>query len=251
MNLPSTAATIGLLVSGGLDSSILLAHLLALGRRVRPFYVQSGLIWQAVELRGLCRYLTALRRPTLEELVTLEMPLADVYGNHWSVNGRRVPDADSPDEAVFLPGRNALLVIKAALWCAHHGIEQLALAPLGSSPFADATPAFFDEFESAMNRAMLGNVRIVRPFAEYDKRQVMELGREFPLQWTFSCIHPARGLHCGRCNKCAERRGAFRMIGADDPTQYAQEGRESVEGRKSKMERVENAERGGGKGMRR
>jgi 7-cyano-7-deazaguanine synthase len=229
MNSPSPTATIGLLVSGGLDSSILLAHLLALGRRVRPFYVQSGLIWQGAELRGLRRYLAALHGP-LEELVTLELPLADVYRDHWSVNGRCVPDADSPDEAVFLPGRNALLVIKAALWCAHHGIDQLALAPLGTSPFADATPAFFDEFESAMNRAMLGHVRIVRPFAEYGKRQVMELGREFPLQWTFSCIHPWRDLHCGRCNKCAERRGAFRMIGADDPTQYAEAGRRSGQG---------------------
>jgi 7-cyano-7-deazaguanine synthase len=223
MNSSASTATIGLLVSGGLDSSILLAHLLALGRRVRPFYIRSGLIWQAAELRGLRRYLAALRAPTLDELVTLDLPLADVYQTHWSVTGRRVPDADSPDEAVYLPGRNALLVIKAALWCAHHGIDQLALAPLGTSPFADATPAFFDEFESAMNRAMLGQVRIVRPFAEYGKRQVMELGREFPLTWTFSCIHPIRGLHCGRCNKCAERRAAFRMIGADDPTRYAEE----------------------------
>ena len=235
MNVSASTATMGLLVSGGLDSSILLAHLLALGRRVRPFYVRSGLIWQVAELRGLRRFLAALPAPTLEELVTLDLPLADVYRNHWSVTGHRVPDADSPDEAVHLPGRNALLVIKAALWCAHHGIEQLALAPLGSSPFADATPAFFDEFESAMNRAMSGPVRIVRPFADYGKRQVMELGREFPLEWTFSCIHPKRGLHCGRCNKCAERRRAFQMIGDHDPTQYAEA--ERKKGHKEKGER--------------
>jgi 7-cyano-7-deazaguanine synthase len=220
MNRPVPTATIGLLVSGGLDSSILLAHLLAGGRQVRPFYVRSGLVWQAAELRALGRYLAAVQVPALEDLVTLELPLADVYQDHWSVTGRGVPDADSLDEAVYLPGRNALLVIKAALWCARHGIEQLALAPLGSSPFADATPEFFDDFESAMNRAMAGRIRLLRPFANLGKRQVMELGRAFPLQWTFSCINPARGMHCGRCNKCAERRAAFRMIGANDPTEY-------------------------------
>jgi 7-cyano-7-deazaguanine synthase len=214
------AAIIGLLVSGGLDSSILLAHLLAGGQRVRPFYVRSGLVWQMAEFDALRRFVAAVQIPALEELVTLDLPLADIYQDHWSVTGRGVPDAESRDEAVYLPGRNALLVIKAALWCARHGIGQLALAPLGSSPFADATPEFFNDFESAMNRAMLGRVRLLRPFADLGKRQVMELGRAFPLQWTFSCINPAQGMHCGNCNKCAERRAAFRLIGAEDPTDY-------------------------------
>jgi len=38
---------------------------------------------------------------------------------------------------------------------------------------------------------------------------------------TFSCIAPVDGLHCGRCNKCAERAAAFRLTGTDDPTPYA------------------------------
>ena len=38
----------------------------------------------------------------------------------------------------------------------------------------------------------------------------MELGRDMPLELTFSCIDPRDGLHCGRCNKCAERQEAFR-----------------------------------------
>ena len=43
-------STIGLMLSGGLDSSILLGHLLREGHRVRPFYVQSQLVWQPAEL---------------------------------------------------------------------------------------------------------------------------------------------------------------------------------------------------------
>jgi 7-cyano-7-deazaguanine synthase len=54
-----------------------------------------------------------------------------------------------------------------------------------------------------------------------NKNQVMQLGRELPLELTFSCIAPLRGLHCGRCNKCAERQAAFRAAALPDRTAYA------------------------------
>ena len=76
-------------------------------------------------------------------------------------------------------------------------------------------------FARAVNQAVSGRVGIVRPLAGLDKRQVMRLGREMPLEWTFSCLSPAGGLHCGGCNKCAERRQAFRLAELEDPTAYA------------------------------
>ena len=215
--------TVGVLASGGLDSSILLAHLVERGQRVRPFYVRFGLVWQAAELAALKRFLAAVDSARLGPLVLLDMPIAELYGDHWSITGRGVPGEDTPDEAVYLPGRNALLVVKAVLWCQLHGIEELALAPLCSNPFHDATPAFFAEMEAALNRGADNPVRIVRPFADFSKRQVMQLGREYPLQATFSCIDPRGGEHCGVCNKCAERKHAFRLIGALDPTTYQNE----------------------------
>jgi 7-cyano-7-deazaguanine synthase len=217
--------TVALLASGGLDSSILLAHLIerggAAGRRVQPIYVRSDVIWHDAELAGLRRFLAAIACDRLEPLIVLDLPLADLYGPHWSVTGVGVPGDDSADEAVYLPGRNALLIVKAAVWCRLHGIGQLALAPLRANPFPDATPEFFAAFEAAINQATDGELRITTPFAEFDKRQVMELGRGYPLHLTFSCIRPRGGLHCGRCNKCAERRRAFELIDYDDPTQYA------------------------------
>jgi 7-cyano-7-deazaguanine synthase len=218
-NLPPP--TTGVLASGGLDSSILVAHLVGRGDRVRPFYIRFGLSWQDAELAALRRFLTAIAGPGLEPLVVLEMPVADLYGNHWSITGRGVPGADTPDEAVYLPGRNLLLAVKAALWCQLHNIEQLALAPLRSNPFPDATPDFFSHFEALLNRGPIGRVRIARPFAELSKRQVLKLGRQYPLELTFSCISPVGHLHCGVCNKCAERQEAFPLIGEPDPTTYA------------------------------
>jgi 7-cyano-7-deazaguanine synthase len=218
----NNAETIGVLLSGGLDSAILAAHLLDSGHVVQPFYIRSQLVWEMSELESVRRYLRAMASPNLRELVTLELPVADLYrGDHWSITGRNPPNAHSPDEAVFLPGRNALLIVKAAVWCQLNDIEQLALAPLGTSPFADATAEFFESLEVTLNRSGQRPLRIARPFAGMDKRQVMQLGQRYPLELTFSCISPQAGLHCGECNKCAERQMAFRAVGREDETCYA------------------------------
>jgi len=211
---------VGLLLSGGLDSSILLIHFLKNSWRIRPFYVRCGLYWESAEALAVSRYLNAVEGPNLEPLVTLELPVRDIYGQHWSVTGHGIPAFDSADQAMFLPGRNALLIMKAALWCQLHQIPDLALATLQSNPFPDASPQFFDEFESALKIALSIPVRILRPFEKLDKRQVMNLGRDAPLELTFSCVAPIDGRHCGNCNKCRERQRAFGLVGLHDPTIY-------------------------------
>jgi len=216
----SQAEVVGVLASGGLDSSILIGNLLRRGRRVQPFYIRTGVVWQTAELGGLERFLAAIATEGLSRLVVLDLPLADLYAGHWSLTGVQTPAADSPDEAVFLPGRNALLLVKPAVWCQLHGINELAIAPLGTSPFDDASAGFLRDFEAAINRGSSSRVRLVRPFGEMTKQQVMALGRDLPLELTFLCIAPVKGLHCGGCNKCAERRGAFKDAGIGDRTTY-------------------------------
>jgi 7-cyano-7-deazaguanine synthase len=222
MGSGSSSNIIGVLASGGLDSSILIGHLLREGRRVQPFYVRTGVAWQAAEEAGLGRFLAAVATGELAKLVVLEMPLADLYGEHWSLTGRQVPGADSPDEAVFLPGRNALLLVKAAVYCQLHGIGELALAPLGTSPFEDAGSAFVHDFQSAINRGSAYSVTLTLPFRERTKQSVMSLGSGLPLELTMSCISPVGETHCGRCNKCAERQAAFQEAGIEDRTEYVE-----------------------------
>jgi len=211
----------GLLFSGGLDSAILLSQLLSHGWQVRPFYVRTGCLWQDEELAAVRALLAALRQPKLERMVELEMPVDDLYADHWSITGNAVPDDHSPEDAVFLPGRNPLLLLKPVLWCAMHGVSKLALATLAANPFDDAKPDFFARFEAMIEQATGHEVRIVRPFEMLSKRCVMQLGRDAPLELTFSCLSPTGGLHCGRCNKCAERSAAFGHLSAGDPTKYA------------------------------
>ena len=213
--------TMGLLLSGGLDSAILLHQLLAHNWNVQPFYVRTGCLWQDEERRAIDWLLTAHARPALAELVELALPVDDLFANHWSITGESVPDHRSADEAVFLPGRNPLLLIKPALWCVMHGVSKLALATLSANPFDDAKPDFFERFEAMIAQATGREVHIVRPFEMLSKRCVMQLGREAPLELTFSCLAPVGGRHCGRCNKCAERAAAFAHLECGDPTPYA------------------------------
>lgn len=221
MIAPTQNSATGVLISGGLDSSILLASLVERGHLVQPFYIRSGVVWERQEMTAARKFVSALASPLVRPLVLLDMPLRDLYAGHWSVTGRATPDAESADEAVYLPGRNAMLLVKAAVWCQLHRIPYLALAPLGTSPFEDASAEFINHFETAINFGAPVPVRLLLPFARMDKRQVMELGRGHPLQHTFSCIAPVDGLHCGSCNKCAERQAAFRLVDLVDPTHYA------------------------------
>lgn len=220
VSLPTHLPSVAVLISGGLDSAILLGEFLRAGPAVHPLYVCHGLYWEAAELSHLRRFLDALRAPSLRPLTVLEMPVADLYGEHWSVTGRDVPGAEAPDESVFLPGRNVLLLAKALLWCHLHGVPAVALAALESNPFPDATPAFFAAYEGVVNTAVGGQVRVLRPYLGLTKAAVMRRSRGLPLELTFSCLRPVNDRHCGRCNKCGERRRAFADAGLIDPTEY-------------------------------
>jgi 7-cyano-7-deazaguanine synthase len=239
--MPETSSAAAVLLSGGLDSAILLGEVLREHSPVHPLYVQSGLFWEPAELEHLHRFLAWLgadlksaakhsaakhsaAKRSAAPLTLLQMPVADLYGDHWSITGRNVPDARTPDEAVFLPGRNVLLLAKAMLWCHLHRVPTLMLGVLGANPFADATPDFFARFQAAVNQAVSGRVQVCRPFAGLSKVEVLRRGRELPLELTFSCIQPKAGLHCGCCNKCAERIHAFRAAGLEDRTAYHPEG---------------------------
>jgi 7-cyano-7-deazaguanine synthase len=209
----------GLLLSGGIDSCVLLAELVRQGHAVQPFYIHTDLVWAEEELAGLRRFLAATNLPGVANPVIFRVPLGDLYADHWSISGVDPPAADSPDEAVWLPGRNALLSLKPLLWCQAHGIAELALATLANNPFADATPEFFAQFAALV--AGESAVRVTLPFSHLHKDDVLQLGRDLPLSLTFSCLAPDRGRHCGQCNKCGERRAAFRRTGLPDATLYA------------------------------
>jgi len=212
---------IAVLVSGGPDSAVLVGELIGSSPQVVPIYVRMGSFWEIAEEHSLREFLQAIECDSLKPLVTLEMPIGQVYGNHWSITGRQVPDAVSPDAAVFLPGRNLLLLAQTSIWCNLHKVSVIALGLLKGNPFPDSSDAFFASCQTTINTSLDAHLKIVRPYQHLNKVEVLIRGRSMPLELTWSCIMPVNGSHCGQCNKCAERRKAFRDAGLEDSTVYA------------------------------
>jgi 7-cyano-7-deazaguanine synthase len=210
------------LLSAGLDSAVLAA---AEARRgpVQPIYVSAGLAWEAEERAAVARLLATKPFADCRPLVDLAFSVTDLYpATHWALRGTP-PAFDTPDEDVYLTGRNVILLSKAGIYCAQHDIRRLVIGPLAGNPFPDATPEFFGAMARALTLGLAHDLAVDAPFSEVDKDAVIRLGAELgvPLELTLSCMNPASGRHCGECSKCRERRDAFNDAGIVDPTEYA------------------------------
>jgi 7-cyano-7-deazaguanine synthase len=214
------------LFSGGLDSAVLAADALARGQRVRPIYIAVGFAWEAEERAMAARLLTL--RPfagRIDPLVALTFDMRDVFpASHWAVRGE-APAFDTPDEDVYIHGRNVILAAKAAVDMTREGIEHLLLGTLAGNPGPDATPQFFDSMSRALTLGLGAAISIDAPFAALHKDDVIKRGVELgvPFELTLSCMQAKDGKHCGQCSKCRERRDAFGGAGVEDPTHYRQQ----------------------------
>jgi 7-cyano-7-deazaguanine synthase len=232
------------LISGGLDSSVLLAEEAAHGT-VQPVYVRSGFAWEAAE-HAVVRELLAAEPfgSRTRPLVSLTVDMRDVYeAGHWAIEGKP-PRYHTPDEDVYLPGRNVILLGKAGVYCAAARIDRLVLGTLAHNPFPDATPAFRSAMGTALSLGLAHPLTIDAPLAGARKAEVIRRGAALgvPLRLTLSCMNPvtvqgpgplvihgdpAPGgdpspVHCGTCSKCRERHDAFLEAGIVDETEYAE-----------------------------
>src|ERR1700674_1962985 len=152
------------LLSGGLDSAVLLADEAARGE-VQPIYVGAGLAWEPAE-RSIVEALlhSGALAGRARDLVTLSVDMRDVYAaTHWAVKGTP-PAYHTPDEDVYLPGRNIILLAKAGVYCAAAGIDRLVLGTLGHNPFPDATPEFRLTMARALSLGLACGLRIDAPY---------------------------------------------------------------------------------------
>ena len=213
------------LLSGGLDSVVLVADEAARGDQdVQPVYVSVGLAWERAERQVARRLLeSGVLGPRVRPLVELSVDMRDVYAHtHWAVQGRP-PAYHTPDEDVYLPGRNIVLLGKAGVYCAAAGIGRLVLGTLDHNPFPDATPAFRDAMATALSLGLAHELNIAAPYANVSKAEVIRRGAALavPLELTLSYMNPTEaGGHCGVCSKCRERHDGFIEAGVPDPTAY-------------------------------
>lgn len=214
------------LISGGLDSVVLLAHEAARAP-VHALYVRVGLAWELAEQQALERVLQApIFNGRVAPLATVEFSMRDVYAtSHWAIRGTP-PAYDTPDEDVYLSGRNLVLLTKAGVIANARNLHRIVLGPLADNPFPDARPEFFVAMSRALTLGLDHAIEIDAPFASLRKHDVIKLGEalDVPLALTLSCMNPVveaeHAIHCGLCSKCRERRDGFRAARLPDRTRY-------------------------------
>lgn len=208
------------LVSGGVESSVLLWEV-SQEKEALPVYVRTGMSWEDVELRHAREFVGSLGLD--QELRVLDLPVDDIYGDHWSITSRGVPGRWSGDSEVELPGRNVLLLAKTAVLCKMEDVDTIYHGTLGSNPFPDASQEFFRLAEDMLSTGLDHRLEIRTPYTDTSKSEVIRraAGNGLRLDLTFSCIDPVDGGHCGECNKCMERHREFLEAGVEDPSDYA------------------------------
>jgi 7-cyano-7-deazaguanine synthase len=205
-----------------LDSAVLAAAE-ARTNTVYPVYVSAGLAWEREERAAVERLLASPVFRGLAPLAHLTFTVTDLYPpTHWALCGTP-PAFDTPDEDVYLTGRNIVLLSKAGIYCAQRKLSRIAIGPLAGNPFPDATLEFFAAMSRTLSMGLAHDVAVVAPFVTMHKSDVIRLGTQLnvPFELTLSCMNPREGLHCGQCSKCRERRDAFHEAEIDDPTAYA------------------------------
>jgi 7-cyano-7-deazaguanine synthase len=213
------------LLSGGLDSAVLLAdEIRRSSGAVQPIYVSVGLAWEPAERDAIAQLLALPPFASrARRLASLSVDMRDVYAaTHWAVEGRP-PAYHTPDEDVYLPGRNIILLGKAGVYCAAAQLDRLVLGSLAHNPFPDATAEFRSAMAHALSLGLAHDVAIEAPYAGSSKADVVRRGLALgvPFERTLSCMSPREGTHCGTCSKCRERHDAFLDAGVPDPTVYA------------------------------
>ena len=164
-------SSVAVLLSAGLDSAVLAASE-ARRSHVQPIYVSAGLAWEAQELAALDRLLATAPFASLAPLAHLTFTVRDLYPpTHWALRGQP-PAFDTPDEDVYLDGRNVILLSKAAVYMSRHDMSRVLIGPLAGNPFPDATPSFFAAMARALSLGLAHPIAIEAPFAAMRKSAV-------------------------------------------------------------------------------
>jgi len=211
-------------LSGGMDSTVLLASLLAQGHTCQCLTFNYGQKHGRREIEAAAALAIEYKCPHhILDLRSVGQLLGD---NALMDSATVVPEghyADKNMQTTVVPNRNMIMLSIAIGCCINEKYDAVAYAAHAGdhSIYPDCRPAFVIALSQIADVCHYYPVPIWTPFLRYDKTRICRLGHELhvPFGETWSC-YKGQVTHCGKCGTCVERREAFRLAEVTDPTVY-------------------------------
>lgn len=211
------------ITSGGLDSTILLHHLISQGVECRALAIDYGQKHR-IELQYATRNAQDLGIPFQ---IGNFWQLADLLpGSSQTTQTVAVPTGHYASEnmkVTVVPNRNMILLAIAVGHAIAHKMDSVAYAAHAGdhSIYPDCRPEFVDRLNDAVGICDWSPMTIIRPFINKTKTEIVKIGAALgaKMHQTYSCYR-GEAVHCGRCGTCVERRESFLLAGVPDPTPY-------------------------------
>ncbi len=213
-----------LVLSGGMDSAVLLYHLLDAGHAVKTLSINYG----QRHVRELDSAAALSARVGVEHRIADLSAINPLLGNNsLSSDQTEIPEGHYEEESMKLtvvPNRNMIMLSVAVGWALALKFDAVAYG--AHSGDHAIYPDCREEFAQALDRAVSlcdwHGMRLMRPFVKMDKGEIARrgaaLGVPFELTWT---CYKGGDVHCGKCGACQERQEAFATHGIDDPVTFA------------------------------
>lgn len=208
------------LLSGGLDSTVLLAHLIDEGVNCLGLSIDYGQKHRR-ELEAAGAVSKHYKIPTY----MVQLPSALMAGSALT-GGSPVPHGHYADEsmrATVVPARNTVLLATAAAVAVREGCTAVAYAAHAGDHaiYPDCRPEFAEAVRALLALCDYSPIGFLTPFISWSKGDVARRGNALkaPVEMTWSCYKGGE-IHCGECGTCVERKEAFRTAGIQDPTKY-------------------------------
>jgi len=233
-----------ILLSGGLDSTTMLAMAAARSRHIYALsfsYHQRHQAELEYATRQARRY-HAIRHEILDLEPwgrILAPATALVQNSKLAVPQVSPPSGSTQSDKIpvtYVPARNTLF-LSVALGFAEVVEAQeiwIGVNAVDYSGYPDCRPSFVDAFERLANlatkRAIEGQPFVIEsPLIGLGKHEIIQKGLALGVQYqdTLSCYHPSMDTAdatkikaCGRCDSCSLRLEGFARAGATDPLEY-------------------------------
>ena len=215
------------LVSGGMDSAVVLAIAREQGFAVHALSVRYGQRHTS-ELDAAARVASTLGAAAHK---TVHVDLRSIGGSALT-DDIEVPEAGGPGIPVtYVPARNTIMLSVALGWAEVLGASDIfcGVNAVDYSGYPDCRPEFIEAFERLANVATKAGVegaglRIQAPLLRMSKADIVREGVRLGVDFaqTVSCYRADdQGRACGHCDACRLRAAGFADAGVPDPTHYA------------------------------